>query len=89
MPMTNRCRGARAVQQVKKEAEQKVFRLCGTVIEDEQGFTHFVCLSKNSGGSGFQKSFPALWALASGMQSPSKHGILLCMMHRTGADMLA
>lgn len=55
-----------AVQPLKKEATQKVLRLGGTVTEEDQGFTHFVCLSKRSGGSGFQKSFAALWALAKG-----------------------
>lgn len=47
----------------------KVGRLGGSVTEEDQGFSHFVCLSKRSGGSGFQRSMAALWALAKGAQA--------------------
>lgn len=68
------------MQPLKKEATQKVLRLCGSVTEEDQGFTHFVCLSKRSGGSGFQKSFTALWALAKGAHAFHR-GMLLIVRY--------
>jgi hypothetical protein len=63
---------------LKNEATQKVVRLGGSVTEDDQGFTRFVCLSKRSGGTGFQKSFAALWALAKGTYFSCRPHFLRC-----------
>lgn len=54
------------MQPLRKELVQKVVRLGGQVTEGDQGFSHFVSLSKRCGGS-FQKSIATLWALAKGM----------------------
>lgn len=57
---------------LRKDLAAKVERLGGSVTEEDQNFSHLVCLSPEEGrasgaDAGFRKSFATLWALAAGV----------------------